>query len=302
MGFPRRLAVGLAAASAAATALISPASTAAADTSGFQEYVALGDSFTASTGYGLPGLIDTRWVPLGCGQSRTDYPHQVARLLGVPKFTDASCGAATTRDFTHPQKTTSGEFTRPQYDRLTPTTDLVTIGIGGNDVGLVGLATDCLQAGLTGQSCRTKYNRGGVDRISEKVKAALPKVVAAVEGARERSPEADIYLVNYLESVPDNGKACYPFIPVSQRDMKWFSAKFKEMNAMLATAAEQSGAGLIDIYSPTIGHNACTGPTTRYVELTGVSANPVGTVGVPMHPNQSGANAQSQLVYAHLTR
>ena len=54
---------------------------------------------------------------------------------------------------------------------------------------------------------------------------------------------------------------------------------------------------LVDTYTPTIGHNACTLPTVRYVETAGVlSINPTVNIAAPLHPNVAGANAQSAIV------
>ena len=192
-----------------------------------------------------------------------------------------------------------GGSNAPQFDRLTSTTDLVTIGIGGNDIGLVGLATTCIEDSLSGKSCKQRYTAGGSDQISAKIAAAEPKIEGAIDGVRQRSPQARIVLVNYLDAVPDNGRACFPRVPIFRNaDMAWFTAKFKEMNAMLAQAASAAGAEIADTYTPTIGHDACTAPTNRYVEpLTVLSLNPVGSLSLPLHPNVSGANAQSQIVF-----
>ena len=49
--------------------------------------------------------------------------------------------SATTDDFYSPQEDLPLGGTNPaQFDRLTPTTDLVTVGIGGNDAGIAGAA------------------------------------------------------------------------------------------------------------------------------------------------------------------
>jgi lysophospholipase L1-like esterase len=286
-----------------ATAVVTTfaASPAGASAPAYQEYVALGDSYTASTGFNT--LPDQTFVPLGCAQAVTDYPHQVATLLHVATFRDASCGGATTSDFTAPQSVPGGT-NAPQFDRITPTTDLVTIGIGGNDVGLVGLAEECLQAGLTLQSCKANHTKNGVDDVSAKIAAARPKIEAAVNGARARAAaNVRIVVVNYLEAVPDNGKGCYPLVPLSPTDMAWFTQKYKEMNAMLAAAAAATNADLADTYSPTIGHNVCALPWVRYVEtVTVVSLNPIGSIAAPLHPNVAGANAQSQLVFARIAQ
>ena len=81
-----------------------------------ERYVALGDSYTS--GAGLPG---TRPGAAGCGQSALAYPTLVAKALDV-RLTDVSCGGATTED-----------GTELQLDAVTRGTDLVTVGLGGND-------------------------------------------------------------------------------------------------------------------------------------------------------------------------
>jgi lysophospholipase L1-like esterase len=287
-------------ASGVAAAMAVAASPAAAATpTTYKEYVALGDSYTSSTGFSM--VPDQTFVPLGCAQSVSDYPHQVAGLLKVAAFRDASCGGATTNNFAGPQSTQAGT-NPPQFDRISPTTDLITIGIGGNDVGLVGLAEECLRS--TVSSCKANHVKNGVDDISAKIAATQPKIEAAVTGARARAAKkARIILVNYLEAMPDNEKGCYPFVPVQPADAAWFTQKYKEMNAMLAAAAAATKAEVADTYRPTIGHNACTAPNVRYVEtFTVISLNPAVNIAAPLHPNQAGANAQSQLVYAHIAR
>jgi lysophospholipase L1-like esterase len=295
----RALTLGTATALIGATLLAVPiAETASATTVEplYQEYVAMGDSFTSSTGYST--LPTTQFVPLGCTQSVSDYPHQLATMLQVPTFTDASCGGATSANLAGTQNTGLG-VNAPQLDRLTPTTDLVTIGIGGNDIGLVQVSVECAVAGVTFTSCKARYTSGGVDRVSAKIAATRLKLEAAVAAVRARSPHARVILVNYLESVPDDGKGCYPLVPVTPTDMAWLSARFKEMNAMIAAAAANTGADLADTYTPTIGHSVCAPPRTRYVEPLGVlTVNPVGSISAPLHPNQAGAAAQALAVYA----
>ncbi|HUQ00693.1 MAG TPA: SGNH/GDSL hydrolase family protein [Aeromicrobium sp.] len=295
----KRLRIALLSASVAAVLACTLAPAGAATSPTYREYVALGDSYTSSTGFSM--VPDQTIVPLGCAQSVSDYPHQVAALLKVPTFRDASCGGASTKHFTGPQSTQAGT-NAPQFDRITPTTDLITIGIGGNDIGLVGLAQECLQS--TATSCKSNHVKNGVDDVSAKIAATQPKIEGAILGARARAAKkARIILVNYLEAMPDNEKGCYPLVPVSPSDAEWFTQKYKEMNAMLARAAAATKAEVADTYGPTIGHNACTPPNVRYVEAAGViSLNPLVNIAAPLHPNQAGANAQSQLVFAHIAQ
>jgi hypothetical protein len=309
--------VALTAAAAVVAGLAGTPSTAApvekAKPKRYTEYVALGDSWTADVvllnGDGLP---DTTYAPIDCAQSYRNYPKLVAKALGVTRFKDASCGSAKTDDFANPQDgLPAGGTNPPQFDRLTRRTTLVTVGIGGNDAGIASAGLDCLnllpvdnplannEAGIPFGGCKAKYTAGGVDRLSEKIKAAEPKLVKAFKDIHRISPRARVLAIDYLSVVPDH--ACYPTVPSTDTDMAYIHAKFLELNAMVKRAARKGGAEYVDTYTPSLGHDMCTGPTVRYAEVYGPSVNDP-AVGVPAHPNAAGARAQAQIVLDHLRR
>jgi lysophospholipase L1-like esterase len=273
----------------------------------YHDYVALGDSYTADVLMG-PLPPTTQFVPLGCAQSKDDYPHQVAKLLHVAAFHDASCGSATTNNMTQPQGVPLNGTAPPQFDALNANVDLVTVGIGGNDVGFVNEAESCLNLvsvpvpgapeGLGG-SCAARFTAGGVDQIDQAIKATAPKVASMLEGIRQRAPNARILLVNYLDAVPLDGKGCWsPDVPVQSEDLAYLAAKFVEMNQMLGWMATLEHVQVVDTFTPTIGHDVCQPPTVRDVEgIIPLSLNPP-DVNFPLHPNGSGAAAQTAAVYA----
>ena len=100
------------------------------------DYVALGDSFAAGP------LIPLQIQPFGCLKSNNNYAHVAQRRLRFAEFRDASCSGAETEDMTQAQGVTPGP-NPPQFDRLQPDTELVTINIGGNDIGFSSIAEDC---------------------------------------------------------------------------------------------------------------------------------------------------------------
>ena len=261
----------------------------------YSEYVALGDSWSA--GATVVQATD-RFVPMGCVQSRANYPKQVADALEVPVFRDATCGAAETGDMTGAQDAPLGGSNAAQFDRLTPTTDLVTLGIGGNDAGLADAVFDCLTVTNVGAPCMAKYVVGGVDRMSANIAATEPGVIAVIESIRERSPRARILVVDYFAAIGDRG--CFPTIPITDADAEWLRAKMIEINGMLARAAQSAAAEFVDTYSSSIGHDACQPAGIRWVEgLAPISGNPPG-LAVPFHPNQLGGDYQAGVVLAAL--
>ena len=133
----RALPALLAVATVALVALVAPAGPAGAATPG--RYVALGDSYTAG-----PLIPNQSLSPLGCLRSDQDYPAEVQRGLGFTQFADVSCSGADTGDMTSPQAVSPGP-NPPQFNALTLDTGVVTLGIGGNDIGFVDIAATCVR-------------------------------------------------------------------------------------------------------------------------------------------------------------
>src|SRR5699024_5677633 len=77
-----------------------------------------------------------------------------AERPGIGTLVDATGGSATIPDLTSPQSAR----TAPQFDALTPEVDLVTLSIGGNDVGF-GDMVECIVStpgADTGAPCRDR--------------------------------------------------------------------------------------------------------------------------------------------------
>jgi hypothetical protein len=270
----------------------------AADAPAYQEYVALGDSWSADVVVAdSDGLPDSTYAPTGCAQSHRNYPKLLAAALEVPTFRDATCGSAKTDDFYAPQTgLPTGETNPAQFDRLTPTTDLVTVGIGGNDAGFAGAAMDCISPDPRGAHCKEKYTAGGVDQLEQRINESEPKLVAALQEIRRRSPDARILMLDYLAGIPQQG--CYPVVPVSDSDMAYLYATFQKLNAMVRRAAAAGGAEFVDTYTPSVGHHVCALPHERYVEGLGIVSVNGPAVAVPAHPNSAGAASQFRTTLA----
>lgn len=264
----------------------------------YKEYVALGDSWSADVVIAdTDGIPDSRYAPTGCAQSHRNYPKLLAAALKVPVFRDATCGSATTDDFYAPQTgLPTGETNPAQFDRLTRTTDLVTVGIGGNDAGFAGAATDCINPLPQGAMCKEKYTAGGTDQLAEQINASEPKLVRALKEIHKRSPKARILMVDYLAGIPETG--CYPVVPVSNSDMAYLHATFEKLNAMVKRAAAGGGAQFVNTYTPSLGHHVCAPPTERYVEGLGILSVNGAAVAVPAHPNSAGAASQFRTTLA----
>jgi len=269
----RRLLVGVALATPLVVLPVSTASGAPNPTS----YVALGDSYAAG-----PLIPTQETTPAGCLRSDHNYATLVAAALQVASFQDATCSGATTDAMTSPQNVTPGP-NPPQFDRLTPTTQLVTLEVGGNDIGFTDIFASCFSATPSGTPCQDRWVVGGDDQISDRIVATAPKVAAVIQGIHARSPSAVIDVVDYLAILPETGDGCYPQVPITSGDVPYLRAKEHQLNAMLAQEAAANGASFVDDYTLSIGHDACQVPCVRWVEPLVPSAP-----AAPLHPNADG--------------
>jgi lysophospholipase L1-like esterase len=263
-------ALAMAAAALVALAVFAAAGARAAN------YVALGDSYAAGP------LIPSPVLPLGCLKSDHNYPHLAAPSIGLT-LRDASCSGATTDDMTNPQNVEPDGPNPPQFNSLDASTTVVSLTIGGNDIGFSEVAESCITVNPFSSPCKSKYDSGGKDQLAERIAATAPKVAAVLQGIHSRAPAAKIYLVNYPAIFPETGSGCWPQMPISFTDAPYLRSTEQGLNAMLATQAAANGATLVNWYQASIGHDACKSTSTRWVE-------PLvpGTLAAPIHPNKRG--------------
>jgi lysophospholipase L1-like esterase len=251
---------------------------------GAPRYTVLGDSYAAGP------LIPLPLPPFGCLKSSNNYGHLSQLRLRYAEFRDPSCSGAETEDMTQTQNVSPGP-NPPQFDSLSTENALVTLQIGGNDIGFSSIAEDCVSLTPFGSPCRDQYTQGGQDEISRRISETAPKVDAVLDGIRARSPQTRVLVVNYSAIFPHSGPGCYPQMPVARGDVAYLRAKQEELNAMLAQQAAANGAGLVDVYAASRGHDACAAPGLRWVEPF-VPAN----AAAPLHPNLLGMQAMADMV------
>lgn len=253
-------------------------------------YVALGDSYTAA-----PLVPDQIPDPPGCGRSTRNYPSVVRAQLGIRTFIDRSCSSATTRHMTEPQKVLFEGTNPPQFNALRPDAKLVTIGIGGNDVGLVSAAVKCAQLGLldgAGTACRSHYAKpGGGDRLAEQIEASAPKIAATMQAIHARAPQARVLAVGYPDVAPTDGTSCWPTVPLSADDLAYLDEMLRRTNAMIEAQAQVNDVEYVDTYDDSVGHDVCTPPGRRWFEGL-VPTMPA----YPIHPNVLGELSMARSV------
>lgn len=217
----------------------------------YDQYVALGDSYTAAP---LVPPTDTSTL---CLRSEVNYPALVAEAMPGTVLTDVSCSGASTRDTTTRQVGRGGSVP-PQFDALRPGTDLVTIGLGGNDENLfAGTLGNCVQVAAhdpDGMPC-TEAAAGGrdLDRMLRRIRA---NVAAVVDGVQQRSPHARVLVIGYPQLIPATG-TCED-LPLATGDYPFARTINEGLADAVEGAADDAGVEFVDLWAPSAGHDICS--------------------------------------------
>jgi lysophospholipase L1-like esterase len=244
------------------------------------DYVALGDSFSAG-----PLIGTMRTDPTGCARSRDNYPAFLADWLDVASYTDMSCSAATTTDLYEPMLMVDGNTTHPQLDAVSADTDLVTIGIGGNDFGIYDSLIRCQDGRLA--ACPVATLEADARKVAGRVAQAVRRIA-------RQAPDADVYVVGYPDILPAEGTCAA--VGASEKVLGPVTRVAGLLNDSLDRGATAAGATYVDMEAVSDGHDVCAkgrawinGPRFR----AGIAA--------PFHPKINGMRAVAAEVFREIT-
>jgi hypothetical protein len=250
------------------------------------DWVGLGDSYAAG-----PLIPSQSLSPLGCLRSDHNYARLAAASTGR-SLADVSCSGAKTGNMAGSQSTSAGT-NPPQFNALSVATKVVSVQIGGNDIGFTEILENCVTYNPFGKPCQNRYGTGANDQINARIAAAAPKVAAVLAGIKSRAPGARILVVNYAAILPETGSGCWPQVPFAYSDVPYLRGKQKALNTMLQQQAAAAGVVYVDDYTASIGRDACKSTSTRWVE-------PLvpGNAAAPFHPNARGMAGIAPVVAA----
>ena len=241
------------------------------------QYVALGSSFAA--GPRIPPNQGGR-----CLRSNSNYAHLVATALGL-RLVDVSCSGALAAGLG-----VAGPGTTPsQLSAVTRATRLVTVTVGGNDIGYAASLVACGAAAALDRSCLTG---GTLLRKSEQELVTLKHTLVTLLGKiQAAAPEAQIYVLSYLAILPASGVPCPPNVPFLAADDVALTGLGLQLRNTVSAAASAAKVHFVDAYTAGLSHTACAPPTSRWVE----GAKRV-LPAFQYHPNSRGMAAVAKLL------
>ncbi|WP_372408561.1 SGNH/GDSL hydrolase family protein [Streptomyces luteireticuli] len=264
----------------------------AADGAATGPYVALGDSYAA--GAGIPAASGGL-----CLRSDHNYGHLLAADLRTSAYRDVTCAGAKVSALSAAQTDAGIPVNGPQLDAVSRETGLVTLTVGGNDLGTsdlgfvdaVALCTALAPTNPFGAPCRDHYK----DTLGTRLDAAAPRLTQALRTIRERAPHARVLVVGYPSVIPADAKRCLGKLPVTTGDITYLRSVLGELNSMVSRAATAGGATYVDTLGPTEGHDGCS--AEPWIESL-LPASPT----LPLHPNTTGERVMADAVLRTLGR
>lgn len=282
------------------------------------EYVALGDSFSAGTGtfnYDLQA----------CFRSTDSYPYYLVEHVGMSLPNFGACHGSVTDDIF------SSIDGPAQSWRLSEDTKYVTLTIGGNDVGFSKVIKDCVDYFTnSGYSCSAGTSLASdvntrLDALSDPNVTAFtlapddnPSATYQIHTIRDTleliadsAPNAEIYIAGYpylfgassvnytYDGNAPGAHKCVVYdgvvdIGIAFWDAEWMNDKADELNGIINDAVEdmQANGETVTYVSPVNfnGHGLCDSstPWINPIDLTWPTAQPPQPTPESMHPTVTG--------------
>ncbi|WP_371501235.1 SGNH/GDSL hydrolase family protein [Kitasatospora sp. NBC_00374] len=215
-----------------------PAQASAADPGG---YAALGDSYAAGV---AAGGYDT--ASGDCHRSTRSYPALWAAAHHPAGFVNATCNGATVDD-----------VRRDQLPRVPADAAVVTLTVGGNDLGFADGVVACLQPITTDSRCDR-----ALDETERRLREELPARLTTLYGeVRSAAPAARVVVTGYPHLL-HTGTVCT--IGTDPRRVR-FNALTDRLDELIEQQAGKQGFEFADVRPAFAGHGVCSGGSQEWI-------------------------------------
>jgi lysophospholipase L1-like esterase len=220
-------------------------------------YVALGDSYSSGVGTGSYTLDSA------CKRSVYAYPYLYAQSHPGTSLAFVACSGAKTSD-----------LLANQIQAVTSATTLVTMTIGGNNIGFANLIYQCTLTDCSAALDSTRAN------LEQTLGAALDRVITAVKS--DAAVGAKIIVLGYPHVFSSAG--CFGTLGISSTERTKANALADSLDQVIAMHAAADGVTYRSAISAFTGHAVCSSsPWVNGLNLL--------NTGESYHPTRSGNGA-----------
>ena len=201
-------------------------------------YVALGDSY--SSGLGAGSLVGSSG---SCDRSSVAYPQLWANAHAPASFAFAACAGATT-----------STVLSTQLSALSAATTLVSITIGGNDVGFESVMETCVLHSTS--TCVSAVNTAEGE-VASQLPGELDSVLTAIAS---HSPAAKVVVLDYPQLYDlSRSSLC---LGLSTTDRTDLNQAANLLDAQIQAAAARHGDTFGEVRGVFTGHQNCDGSSS----------------------------------------
>jgi lysophospholipase L1-like esterase len=255
------------------------------------DYLALGDSFSSGEGevddtFYQPGTNDKFEK---CHLSTRSYPYLIANMMGMDStyVHSVACSGATTEDVvgaddvylgqakrlrrettglndserTLYQRQARNEFSPGRIHQITFVKHykpkVITIGIGGNDVGFMAKLRSCVGLG----TCEWAATAEGREKSALELQGAFDTLFKTYSAIHAASPTSHIYVIGYPKIIDASGQcSVLNGIILNTSERMFMNEGIMYINQIISAAAQRAGVKYIDI-ADSFGGRALCGST-----------------------------------------
>ena len=211
-------------------------------------YVALGDSYSSGVGAG-----DYTSASGSCDISTNAYPYLWDGDNAPDSFQDEACSGATTTDVID-----------NQLGALSASTTLVSITVGGDDVGFSSVMETCILDGTS--SCES-----AVDNAETEAEDDLPaKLDTLYSDIAADAPNAQVVVLDYPELYDLSASSSCVGLSTDSRTA--INGGADTLDSVIQTQAEDYGFTFVDVRPYFSGHEICDSDSYLHsVNITDIS-------------------------------
>lgn len=253
------------------------------------DYLALGDSYISGEGvynYQLGTDTDNN----GCHLSLDSYPLLIGQSLNFNSYHSIACSGAETKDITDISNTYTGqtksqisrkEISKNAYDEYLSgfqpghivqidfvsqyRPKIITISIGGNDIGFTDILKRCLAPG----TCYSTYE----DRVEliRQINRKFSEIANTYSLLKSQSSfDTRIYAIGYPQIANSNG-SCGLNVHLNTAELDFAQQLISYLNGIIKSASDKVGVTYIDTQSALNGYKLCESKPGE-VAVNGLSA------------------------------
>jgi lysophospholipase L1-like esterase len=214
---------------------------------------ALGDSYSSGEGSGdyYPGT-DSK---TGCHRSPNAWAEQLGKYVAnhdvtVPKEEYlVACSGAESPAL---RESFKGQQSQDEVlQHLLPRPTLVTLTMGGNDLGFSSVVKDCALAILRATNC---VKDGTIAKVEAKLPGEEKTLAKDYIETHLADPSATLLIVGYPR-IFEETKTCLSVTPLEETALNVLTG---QVDAMIEKAAKADGFGYVPVLGAVAGHEMCT--------------------------------------------